>query len=525
MARRDGLGMSEFFQGLKSDYEFTKSDVVRRKRTGLAPMGASADWHIRFEYQYLHAMELARDVDRNDIVVGQGIDRVVANIVQSGFPVDPQTGNDEANQILSDKWLAWSQNKRLCHFGQTSDFSEIEKLVLRSVIVDGDMFVIPTDRGSLETIEGHRCRRPNGTQRNVVFGILKDEDGVPQEAWFTRENIQPMQQLNLVSEIKPYKIWDADGNLQLFHLVRRRRVSQTRGITQLAPIFTACGLHDDIQFAALVKQQVATCIAFLREKPLESQLPPGTMGETELRANPHSVRLLQNIFPGMEVTGNPGEKLLAFSPNVGGSDFLSHSRLILTFISINLDTPLHIMLLDPKDGNFSGQRGITDQARLKWREIQKWLISGLHRPTYEWKVREWLQENSKDGRRLRAARDAGAAMFSHIWHPPGWSYIEPLKDAQADALEVGSNLNSPRRVLGRKQLDWGRITTETVEDLGSFIRKAKKMAAEINAEFDDDQPVHWRELMASPLPQGISMAIQSAPDEPEPATEARKEAA
>jgi capsid protein len=237
------------------------------------------------------------------------------------------------------------------------------------------------------------------------------------------------------------------------------------------------------------------------------------------------VRLLQNIFPGMEVEGNPGELLKAFSPNVGGSDFLTHSRLVLTFIAINLDMPVHIMLLDPSQTNFSGWRGAIDQARIKWREIQTWLIDSLHRPTYLWKVRQWLVEDSPRGRMLRAAQLRGVNLFGHIWHPPGWSYIEPLKDAQADALEVGSNLNSPRRVLGRKQLDWKRICNETVEDLALFVRRAKQEAAKINSEFDDDQPVHWRELMASPLPAGISMAIQPVPDEPEPVTEQRKEAA
>ena len=504
---KSSTSFSEMFDGLRTDYTATKVDALNRERVGLAPMGASADWHIRFEWQALHFMELARDVDRNDVVVGQGINRLVSNVVQQGFPVDPQTGDNDLNQMIMDRWHAWTQSKRLCHFGQTCSWKEIQQLTLRSTIVDGDMFNLLTNKGSIDTVEGHRCRRPRNTIKNVVFGILKNDDGQPQEVWLTKENIQPMQQLNLVSGIEKYPIYDGDGNLQVLHGVMRRRFSMTRGVTALAATFKTCGLHDDIQFAELVKRQVQSCIAFLREKPLTnlSNLPSGTMGEAELRPNEHSVRLLQQIFPGMEVEGAPGEVLKAFSPNVAGADFVSHSMLILTFIAINLDLPVSVLLLDPSLTNFSGWRGAIEQARLRWREMQAWLIENLHRPVYEWKIRSWMAENSPLGKALRKAAMSGVNILSHIWHPPGWSYIEPLKDSQSDALMQTMMLSSPRRILGKNQLDHKRIVDETVEDNAYKIRKALTAAKAISEEFGVE--VDWHELIGASLPRGISMQL------------------
>jgi len=509
--------LAELFDGLRSDYIATKTDALNRQRTGLAPMGASADWHIRFEFQYLHFMELARDVDRNDLVVGQAINRLVTNVVQEGFPVDPQTGDTDVDKLLLDSWAEWGEEKRSCHFGQVCSWKDIQRLTLRQTFVDGDMFNVLTNQGSIDTIEGHRCRRPTNTTRNVVFGILKNDAGQPLEAWLTKENIQPMQQLNLVSGIQPYPFYDKNGNAQVLHGVMRRRFSMTRGVTVLAPTFKAAGLHDDIQFAELVKRQVQSCIAFMRELPLSdlTQQPPGTMGEVELRPNENTVRLLQQIYPGMEVTGNPGEKLQAFSPNVAGSDFISHSMLVLAFIAVNLDLPLQVMMLDPTQTNFSGWRGAIDQARLRWREMQQWLIENLHRPVYRWKVREWLRENSPRGERLRAAAAKGLNVFSHLWHPPGWSYIEPLKDAQADALRGVSLLSSPRRILGENQLDWNRIVTETIEDhdfkIRAAIAAAKKIQADLGVEVD------WHELIGAALPQGVTLSLTAqGEDKPQP---------
>jgi len=523
------VSLAGAFKDMRADYDFAKSDVVRRKRTGLAAMGSGADYHFRNETQVLQFMELARDLDRNDMVVGQAVDRLVTNVVQGGFPLDTQTGDDDADTILQDSWNEWTEDKRLCHFNQTLNWHEIRQMALRSMLVDGDVFEILTDRGSVETVEAHRARTPTGTRRNVVFGILKDDDNIPRQVWFTKEDIHPLQRVNLVNQIKPYDFYDANGNPQVLHLVRRKRASFTRGITAFAPIFTAAGLHDDIQFAELVKQQVQSCIAFMRELPIVDQQIPGltagTSGEVELRNSEQAVRLLQHIFPGMEITGKPGEKLQAFSPNAGGVNFLSHSHLILTFMAINLDMPVHVLLLDPSQTNFSGWRGAIDQARIKWREFQKWLIASLDTPTYLWKVREWVAENSPRGMRLRAAIKRGARLGMHVFHPPGFAYIEPLKDTQADALEIKSNLNSPRRVLGRKQLDWFRISRETVEDNAYLIRQAKAEAMAINEEFKDDQPVHWQQLVGLALPQGITMKIQGEPDQPDPVPAKKDEAA
>jgi capsid protein len=522
------ISLAGTFSDMRADYDFAKSDVVRRKRTGLAAMGAGADYHFRTESQVLHFMELARDVDRNDMVVGQAVDRLVNNVVQGGFPLDPQTGDDEADEILQESWDEWTGDKRLCDFNQTSNWHEKRQMALRSMLVDGDIFKILTNRGSVESVEGHRARTPTGTRRNVVFGILKDSDNIPRQVWFTKEDIHPLQRVNLVNQIQPYDFYDENGHPQVLHLLRRKRPSFTRGITAFAPIFTAAGLHDDIQFAELVKQQVQSCIAFLREQPLADPTPgftPGTAGEVELRQTEHAVRLLQHLFPGMEITGKPGEKLQAFSPNAGGVNFISHSHLILTFIAINLDMPVHVLLLDPSQTNFSGWRGAIDQARIKWRELQRWLIDSLDSPTYLWKVREWLAENSERGMRLRAAVKRGAKLRRFVFHPPGFAYIEPLKDTQADALEIKSNLSSPRRVLGRKQLDWFRVSRETVEDNAYLIRRAKEEAMKINEEFKDDQPVHWQQLVGMALPQGITMKIQGEPDAPEPVPAKKAEAA
>lgn len=511
--------LAEPWREIKADYRAGSATQFQSARVGIPALGATADFHYRIETRYFRMVELARDVDRNDVIVGQGINRFVNNVVQDGFRVDPLTEDEECDKLLRDSWGEWSEDRFQVHFNQLLDFHAIEKIVLRHVLVDGDHIALPTNRGSLDLLENHRLRTPINTARHVVHGVLLDDYGTPLEYWLTRKNVQPLIPIQRVGDTMPYPARNPDGSAGVFHLMHPKRVSQHRGVTVMAPIMDTIGMHDDVQFAALVKQQMANCIAFLREKPDVTADPSntGTMGAAEARdmGDGTATRLLQHLFPGMEVVGNPGEKLSAFTPNIPGDLFFDHSRLILTFIAVNLEVPLAVLLLDPSNASFSGLRSALDQARIGWREWQRWFISAFHRPVWLWKVKQWANEKSSRGRTLREAASRGVNIFAHVWHPPDWDYIQPETDCRADALEISAGLNSPRRVVGRRGINIRTVQIESVQDNAHFIRLAKAEAKKINDEFpEDNDPVHWRELVALAMPQGVQMAIQNPSPEP-----------
>jgi len=209
----------------------------------------------------------------------------------------------------------------------------------------------------------------------------------------------------------------------------------------------------------------------------------------------------------MELTTEPGETITAFSPNVPNPEFFPHASLILTFISINLNLPLAVLLLDPSKTNFSGWRGAIDQARMGFREIQRWLAGSFHRPVYRFKCRQWIAEDAALARQFAAL---GEKVFQHRWNPPTWAYIEPLTDGQADLLQVRNALTSPRRLHARRGADWDEIYAEIIADNSAAIKAAKKAALQINGEFPDgNAPVHWREILSLPTPDGVQ--IQQAP--------------
>ncbi|NQT37803.1 MAG: hypothetical protein HQ581_09960, partial [Planctomycetes bacterium] len=79
MSRRIDIGsptLNDAFDELRADYDLSKQTRFRRSRSGVSAVGKHADYHYRSESQFFRAMELSRDIDRNDIVVGQAVDRL-----------------------------------------------------------------------------------------------------------------------------------------------------------------------------------------------------------------------------------------------------------------------------------------------------------------------------------------------------------------------------------------------------------------------------------------------------------------
>ena len=504
--------LASTFEDAQATYSAARRSRFRRVRVGTLAMGSSADYHYAIQTDFLRILEDSRDMDRNDAIVGAVVDRAVTNLVQDGMTLEPDTGDAGANTAVRDRWQDWSEDPDQCDTQQECTFVEMEALASRHMLVDGDIIGLLTEEGSIQQIEAHRPRSPRNSRRNVVHGVLLDDRRRRIEYWLTKDNVSPLSQISRVSDIIPYKVRDTDGHRQIVHLYNPKRVTQTRGVSAFAPIFDFLGMFEDINFAHLVKAQVSACFTIFRELDVAAPLdaPPGQLGNRRTEPEQEgSTRTLEGIGPGIQIFGRRGEKLQGFAPNVPNESFFNHMKHILTVISINLGLPLVVALMDASETNFSGFRGAVDQARMGWRRNQAALVSRWHKPIYEWKVRDFIAE---DPALRKVASTLGDAIFKHRWEPPRWPYIDPLKDASTDLLRQRNALASPRRVQQERGDNWDTTSTEIVEDNALAIRKAKKAAAEINADFPDDPPVQWRELMSLPTPDGVQVSLQGTDD-------------
>lgn len=486
------------FADMRNDYDMSRGNRYGRTPTGLAPQGGTADWHYRTSTFYYQDIEKARELDRNDSIVGQCIDRAVANIIQDGFSLDPQTGDKALDKELLARWQEWSADADYCDIAGEFTFHDFETHAMRSTIRDGDCVVLGLDTGHLQFIEGHSIQT-NTTVPDTVLGVTKDEFGKRIKYWIMRDGITPNDQKE---RAEPVDVRDADGYRNLFHIYNPKRMSQTRGVTALAPIFSIVGMLDDIQFAKLVQQQVASCFAIFRQQTASSgtDLPTKTpsYGSPSTETTSAGTRYLENIAPGMEIIGAPGEELKGFSPDMPSAGYFEQVSLILQTIGVNLGLPLCLVLMDGKETNFSGWRGAVDEARKGFKSHQTNLVNRFHKPTYEWKVSQWIADD-------RALNKPG--VFRHKWNAPRWSYIEPVNDSQSRQMRMQNTLTSRRRMHAEDGDEWDVIKTEQIQDNAAAIREALVEATKLNTEFPGAN-VQWFNLIGLPLSVGVQTTLQ-----------------
>lgn len=500
MSYRDGkLGaVAVGLDGARAEYRAAKASKARNRARGISPMGTGADYHYANEGDFFRVMELARDCDRNDPIVGQGIDRLIDLVMRDGMLCDPDTGSDALDTILAADWAEWSGNADACDVSGRASLHSVARLAARHRVVDGDFFLLLLESGQVQGVEAHRCRTPMNVRNDrrklpVVHGVELSPYRRPVRYWFTKDEIRLHEQIVKVGEMAQVPAYDADGDRNVLHIAQPDRVSQTRGVSALVRILETAGQHDDLQWATLVKAQANACFALMVEQESQRALPTGgvQLGPRESETVDGFTKVLEQIAPGMVYRGRPGEKLSGYTPNIPNAEFFDHSRLILTILAINLGIPVMVLLLDPSETNFSGWRGAMDTAKAGLRRFRRQMVEQFYRPIYQWRVRRVLAENPAAA---NLADQAGVDAFRHFWKPPHDPYIEPMKDAQADALIIEKGLDSRRNVLASRGLDISVVDLDRVDDQKKLILQALEAAAEIEGAWPN-WGGSWRDLV------------------------------
>jgi len=144
--KKGPTSLQSAFDNIRADYEMSRTSRFVRRRTGVAPQGSGPNYHFRSESKYYDAIEQARDMDRNDAVIGILADRRVDNIVQSGFKLDPKTGDKGLDLELWNRWTEYANDPEQCDLAGESTWAEIERYCARAESIDGDIVVTEIGR-------------------------------------------------------------------------------------------------------------------------------------------------------------------------------------------------------------------------------------------------------------------------------------------------------------------------------------------------------------------------------------------
>lgn len=521
------------FDGLRSGYDAARQTRYRSTQLDIPMAGANADWHYRTEASFLRVLEWARGFDRNHALIGQAINRLVGNVLMGGPTLAPDTGDKKMNGLLYDRVMAVANDADRFDARGEMTLHEMGWLILRSVCVDGEITALPLEDRRTQVLESHRLRSPTHTPqgnkitsiKNMIHGVEVDDFGRPNRYWFTKRDIgtQANVQTSDMQSFQAYADWNGQEFRNVWQVLYPKRVSQTRGISMLAPVFDYIGMYDDIQLAKLVQQQVASCFVFLRKKNASQSGLPGTPiepGYTRTDTNNDgSSRLTNVVGPGSELIAGENEEITGWSPNIPGQGWLDQASMVLSIIAVNLDLPPMVFTLDPSS-NFSGHRGAMEQARIGFRALQRMLIQKFYSRWYRQQVRH---EIATDDRIARKYKSIGDQIFAHKWNPPAWPYFQPMEEAQARAYRRSQYLATPSEIAAEESRDFETVVDASIRDNVHMLTAAATEATKLQQQFPD-QKFTWQQVL-QPLPSGMTQNFvtpdpkQYEPQQPKPATD------
>jgi lambda family phage portal protein len=449
--------------GMRS-YRAARTDRRRRRNAG---GGGSADFHDEHDREELR--EKCRDSVRNDAFV-KGLVRLSVNNVlghdaeATGYEPRPGTPDDEWNRMAVDRFTDWARNE--CDVYGHQSLREMAAMCFEENLQAGESVNIMLSRspvsGKLQAVDPERLVQPPPGEGDrfegpVKFGIHRSAStGRPMHYW-----IAPYTDTG-------YRVDHSEGQwvheMDVLHSFRKRRASQTRGISELAPALDDLEMMNQYSEAELMGAHVAACAGiWVPNKGSNDRLPsghPDEAGDADENYRPSKME------PAMIYQGRPGEdKPEVIDPKKPAEQYADFFEAQARVCMFALGIPLEMFSWGAS--SYSTARSALLQAYRTFRRHQIFLVEHFFRPIWRWKISQFIKYGD-----IRAPREGDP--WDHSWIVPGWDWINPLDETRAGKEAIDSGMSSLTRELALKGEKVEEVLDERAEELKIAEEKAEK---------------------------------------------------
>lgn len=404
----------------------------------------------------------ARHLEANDDMLKAVILDLERNVVGTGITLqarvrDPK-GNDreELNNAIERAWRRWSRPENCTVTGNMSLW-EVCQMAVRRRYVDGGILVLKTYAGGafrlqlLEVDDLDTSILKHGGNR-VVGGVEIDEYNRPVAYHLRRQEVSGLWSGKVVRV-------DAGRVIYLPHLTR---CSQVR---EMSPAASSLPRIDDINLlveAALKKEQVQACygLAIKTDSSAAGGIGRGMPAASPGDSGPEYP--VEYIAPGMIKHLRPGESIEPIAPSGVSSTADAMIRTVQRQAGAGAGLSYEAVSRDMSQVNYSSARQGMLQDRKTYGELQQYLIDHFLEPVY----REWLSwavltgqvvipDYAEEPERYREA----------VWIPPGWEWIDPLKEANANARALETGQTTLQKICAARGEDWRELLEQRAREI------------------------------------------------------------
>jgi len=430
-----------------------------------------------------------RDLERNNPLTGAIVDRIPSYAIFRGIWPQAQTKDKNWNKIAEDWWRQVYSPAIDFRQRPGADIVMHQKLIIRHWMIDGDLGYILLKNGQIQPIEPERITDPQ-----PIPGIKKGER-IVQGVKISRAGIT-----------LGYYISDRDkmGNIndRKFQFVKRenfihclmyKRIDQVRGVPKLANIANKLRDYDktdDNIFAKIKAESNRLFKRFTKEGDASNDAPRGGRLETDSDNKDPKKIIVDEWGQVMDIP--LGEDMVAFEGVTPHREYVTYMVHQIKLISAALGIPFEFVMLMFTQGSFSAQRAAMLHAQHAFVEVHDFVVKSFLQRLWNWRIAKAMN----DGVLPFAPVDEVTGMsqwFKVEWTVPFMGWVDPDKQAKADAAEIKGGQKSLKSAISARGKDRDEVFNEKADD----IRAAKLKAKEINEDKElagDQDPVTWRDI-------------------------------
>ena len=368
----------------------------------------------------------ARQLDRDNILAGAILDRSTENVVSTGFTLRPKTPDADFNSRASDKFARYAET---CEIRGLFSLDECTALAWRAANRDGDVGVQLLEDGGIQLLEGDFIESPNEktslpSGHGIDEGVQVNESNTPVAYWVKSKR-------NGRTSHAPI---DADA---FIYLPRMNRINQVRGEPVFAPLFPLFDQIDGYMEAEVIAARMAANFGlFWKSKGRK------LAGMTKQDDSQGTARPILWSEPGTIVDGSEDDEITQIKPEHPHQQFDAFLSTLVRFTGLKLGLPLELSMLNFTQANYAQSRGVLLQAQRTFRCQQRWLNERFLRRLYRWRISKWIKGGDLDPPNPRTDQFANPTEWMHQWRPPGWKWLDPVKELQGIGLALDMDITT-----------------------------------------------------------------------------------
>lgn len=446
----------------------------------------------------------SREFVRNVDVATAIIDRICDHAVgEKGLSLHPKIDADalgitpvdaqEWQHKTAKLWRSFAESKD-SDIEQSLNFGERTQLTLRSQLEGGDCFTLLLNQAPesspfslrFQTLEAERVSNPNyqANSSKMAFGVEKDKYGAPIKYHF-RQTHPGSSYIDVDQTWYSVPTFDRAQRRRVIHHFKKLRPGQTRGIPLLAPAMEKIlnlGELGRAELLASVLNSFYTVI--VKDTPVNRGLVKTAPTQSTTQSSANKIAMGSGTIVKMDASSNASFE--SFDPKRPNQAYKPFADAILGFIGASVGLPKSVILMWFEQ-SYSAARGEVLEANntyLKWRTH---VAANICQPAYsafldEAVARGYVEAPGYFDSPL--VRQAYLGSPYEQWIGPVMPAIDPLKEAQANAVMINtSKTKSRKQVASESGRDWDESIFPELLEEDKLLRQL--MDAEIAAPQDE----------------------------------------